>query len=129
MLFERGSKLSEIGFGSLDKCRSLRKFCIPGQLEAIDWDLFSDCKLLTELIFEVPSQLKELELPPNEFGRLSIPDSVGVIWVPLRGRPVRTCVLQFGDKSNVKEITFDRDMFFRFSEAQLRRLRSKCESS
>jgi hypothetical protein len=142
--FESGSKMSAIGYGSFAECRSLLAFCIPAQLEVMPPNLFRDCESLTELTFELPSHLKRLELPPSEFGSLCIPNSVEIITGFIRQSGARSCVLQFGEKSQLKEIELSRlrlhwgsvngpdvgiGIFICYSEMQLRALRPECESS
>jgi hypothetical protein len=142
--FERGSKLSRIVRESFCDCPSLRSFCIPAQLEVVAWDVVTDCKSLTELTFEIPSRLKRLGLPPSEFGSLCIPDSVEFICGFPRESGDRSRVLQFGEKSHLKEVKLHRarrlygqgndpeegiGIFIRLSERHLRYFRSKYESS
>jgi hypothetical protein len=145
MSFERGSALSQIDSKSFEECISLHAFCVPPQLEVVEWDLFWYCELLTQLRFEIPSGLKQLELPPSDFGSLCIPDSVEVIGGYLRKGGRRSCVLQFGEESQLKIIELKPfiarlrrslnvtagtiGMFLRFSERKMRAFRSKCESS
>jgi hypothetical protein len=144
MLFDRQSKLRQIESMSFVKCRSLRAFCVPAQLEDMEWDVFADCESLSELTFELPSRLKVLQLPPSEFGCLCIPDSVEFIWISLRRKGPRTCALQFGQESHLKQIKLKHpgrqfgsandtewgmSVFVRLSERQLRKFRSECEYS
>jgi hypothetical protein len=139
--FEPGSKLTQIAFESFTECSSIRAFCVPGQLEVMERGLLCSCVSLTKLTFEAPSRLKRLELPPSDFGSLFIPDSVEVIRGDLRKSGARSCDLQFGQGSQLREIELRPvraqsrsvnvgggiGVFLRFSESQLRDFRSKCE--
>jgi hypothetical protein len=79
MLFEPGTKLTGIDPCAFTDCSSLRSLVIPAHLEILVFDAMWDCHSRCELIFEVPSHLKRLELPPSSFGSLPIPDSVEVV--------------------------------------------------
>jgi hypothetical protein len=142
--FERGSKMSQIDFSSFEECPSIRAFCVPAQLEVMDWGLLWCCVSLSQLTFEAPSHLRELGLPPSGFGSLRIPDSVAIISGYLRKKGARNCALLFGEESQLKAIELKPSrvrrrsanvtpeaigMFLRFSEREMRHLRSKCESS
>jgi hypothetical protein len=140
--FEPGSKLSRIEEDAFTGCTSLPSFVIPAQLEIIAFDVFFDCTSLCKLIFAEPSHLKQLDLPPSEFGSLSIPSSVEVIsgWVGTQQGQGRA--LYFDEKSCLREISlghrvnpwiraghseFRSNVFFRLSEMALRRFRCKFE--
>jgi hypothetical protein len=115
---------------------------IPSQLEILKPCLFYDCKTwsLTQLNFEVPSRLKQLDLPWTEFGSLCIPDSVEIVTGIIGMLQVRNRVLRFGRESRLSEIHLRSDLtqcvvrdagetaFFNLSEGTLRRLRCKFES-
>jgi hypothetical protein len=103
--FESGSKLTRIEDLAFAHCQSLRSFAVPAQVEVMACGVFSGCSSLRELMFEIPSHLKELDLPPSEFGSLCIPDSVEVVymWTGTHGPQRR--LLDFGEKSCLKEIS------------------------
>jgi hypothetical protein len=77
--FERGSTLTRIDHTALSECRSLRLMEVPAQLKIVELSLLRHCTELSQLRFEVPSQLKDLHLPPAAFRSLSIPDSVEIL--------------------------------------------------
>jgi hypothetical protein len=95
------------------------------------------------LKFEMPSRIRELDLPPGDFGSLSIPDSVEVIAGVIERLPGRHRLLSFGRESHLKQINLTkltpfviaRDMrrspgnhvFVALSEEVLRRFRFKFE--
>jgi hypothetical protein len=143
-LFERRSKMNRIDSSLFYGCRSLRAFCIPSLFKVVESDLFDSPRSLTELTFQSPSHLRRLALPASDFGSLCIPDSVKVIRGYLRESGYRSCALQFGEKSRLKEIELYRyegqygpandryegiGVFLHFSERQLRKFRSKCKFS
>jgi hypothetical protein len=102
--FEPGSKLSRIEEKAFGNCQSLVSFAIPAQLEIMACGVFSGCVSLCKLLFEIPSHLKELDLPPSEFGSLSIPDCVETVFGEIRKCDNRRRLLHFGRESCLMRI-------------------------
>jgi hypothetical protein len=139
--FERGSKLTRIDGWAFSLCRSLRSFVIPAQVEIIGLRAFRGCKSLCELIFDLPSRLEQLDLPPSKFGSLSIPDSVEIVQGGIGKQDGQRRLLQFGRESRLVTIELmhcvepliprrgytESDLFVRLSEEVLRRFRSQFE--
>jgi hypothetical protein len=135
--FEPGSKLARIGKLAFVNCGSLRSFVIPAQLEILARGVFGNCQSLCELIFEIPSHLKQLDLPPSEFGTLCIPDSVKFVCALVGIRPGQKRLLQFGPESSWMTIDLRHvghfwapagsNSFVRLSEKVLRRFRCQFE--
>jgi hypothetical protein len=136
--------VKQIGPASFYDCRSLLTFCVPARLEVLEWGPFRCCTLLTELLFEIPFRLNRLQLPPTEFRSLCGPDTIEVLLCSLRRRGARSCALQFGAKSQLREIELERKprqygpgndreqgicIFLHFLERHFRNCRSKCEFS
>jgi hypothetical protein len=141
--FEPGSKLTRIYRHAFLCCTSLPSFVIPAQLEIIACDVFSGCTSLCEIMFDDPSHLKELDLPPSEFGSLCIPNCVEVVSGRIGTQPGQQRVLYFDEKSGLNEISmwqsvYSRDAvrnsesracsFLRLPEMALRRVRCKFEA-
>jgi hypothetical protein len=61
----------------------------------------------------VPSHLKQLDIPPSDFGVLCIPDSVEVVTGSVEAFGVHDRVLKFGRKSRLIEIKLIRCAFVR----------------
>jgi hypothetical protein len=102
--FESGSALTRIGPLAFVLCCSLRSIALPARLETIACGAFRNCGAVCELIFEIPSRLKELDLPPGEFGSLCIPDSVEVVYGGIGKIEGQRRLLQFGRESRVMQI-------------------------
>jgi hypothetical protein len=66
--------------------------------------IFRGCTSLRELIFDLPSCLKQLDLPPSEFGSLSIPDSVEVVFGGIGKQKSQLRLLRFGRESSLMTI-------------------------
>jgi hypothetical protein len=75
---------------------------IPADLEVIESTLFDSCSSLRQLIFEIPSRLRQLALPPCHFDPICIPDSVEV----LSAEPLcsKSTLLQFGPESRLNRL-------------------------
>jgi hypothetical protein len=104
--------------------------------------IFCGCSSLCELTFEIPSHLKQLDLPPGEFGSLCIPDCVEVVGGGIGKQNGQRRLLQFGRKSSLANIELRRpgdlwhirqntdtesDSFLDLSEEILRRFRCHFE--
>jgi hypothetical protein len=115
---------------------------LPAQLELLHVGTFSSCISLCQLIFEIPSHLKQLDLPPTEFGSLCIPDSVEVVFGSIGKLGYQSRRLEFGRDSCLREIDLreptpfwawgmtamsGNDVFVRLSEGALRRFRCNFE--
>jgi hypothetical protein len=139
--FERDSKVKKIAPLAFRLCPSLRSIIIPAHLELVHLEAFGGCTSLCELVFEVPSHVKELALPPSEFGSLSIPDSVERILGRIAKIGRQNRVLHFGRDSRLRAIDFalipqwpletlieaDADVFLRLPEMLLRGFRCQFE--
>jgi hypothetical protein len=138
--FEPGSKLTRVELRAFGGCRSLPSLVIPAQLEIMAYDVFLGCTSLSELIFDLPSRLRQLDLPPSEFGYLSIPDSEEVVFGNIGKRDGQHRLLQFGRESSLKRIELWHETNFRdrgsdtkvnsfvdLSEEVLRRFRCQFE--
>jgi hypothetical protein len=142
LAFESDSKVVRIRESALEHCSSLRRLAIPSRLEILEFGALSDCESLRELIFEAPSSVKELQLPKCDFGRLSIPDSVEVVYGNIGRLDGQGRALEFGRESSLSSIGL-RESYFagrrytskesvntafvRLSEKILRRFRCKLE--
>jgi hypothetical protein len=138
--FEHGSKLNRIEDGAFADCSSLRSLALPARLEIVACIAFSDCKSLCELIFDLPSHLKQLDLPPSDFGSLCIPDCVEILFGGIGKQAGQRRLLEFGRASNLIKVELRRpvnrwvrnadtksDSFLRLSEGVLRRFRCQFE--
>jgi hypothetical protein len=65
MSFEPGSKLSQIAVFAFNNCRSLCEIEIPSQVEILLASAFHGCDSLSRLTVEMPSRLRQLELPQH----------------------------------------------------------------
>jgi hypothetical protein len=169
--FEPGSKLVRIEKGAFAGCLSLSSICIPAQiqilvtkcfaacrslatltferqskLKQIDHEAFDECRALRRLVFQIPSHLKQLDLPPSDFGLLWIPDSVRVVTGSMRILDVHNRILRFGRESRLVKIHLTRYVqklgnarpvsvkalrsatFVHLSEEILRRFRAKLKA-
>jgi hypothetical protein len=103
---------------------------------------FEMCESLTRLTFAIPSRLRKLDLPPSNFGSLSIPDSVEVLSGMLGRQEGQNRVVHFGQESRLMELDFneseaarkrddysrlEQSLFVYLSEGALRRFRSKVQ--
>jgi hypothetical protein len=129
VIFEHGSRLARIGKRTFQGCLSLESICIPAQIELLPIKCFAGCRSLAALTFEreskltqiadeafdccdalrhlvfgTPSKLKQLDIPPSDFGVLCIPDSVEVITGYVGEFDFRNRVLQFGRESRLIKI-------------------------
>jgi hypothetical protein len=104
LLFEPNSQLTRIEPRAFKGCDSLRSITIPPQVETIEPDTLDCCESLCQFTFEVPSRLKEINLPPSNFGVLKIPDSVEVLTAAVPGLGGERRVLAFGRESHLVEI-------------------------
>jgi hypothetical protein len=142
-VFAPGFKLGRIVERAFDDCHALRRLVIPALLQIMDFCALFGCESLRELIFETPSNLKQLDLPPSDFGTLWIPDSVEVVRGSIGSQADRSRVLQIGRESRLREIdlaTFEslsfisivgepgNQVFVCLSEEVMRRFRYKFES-
>jgi hypothetical protein len=84
VIFEEGSKLTRIDRRAFVDCFSLRVFVVPARLSILESGIFNCCDSLSGLIFEIPSTLRNLHLPVDDFVSLCIPDSVEVLTGVLR---------------------------------------------
>jgi hypothetical protein len=141
--FEPGSELTRIDPEAFAGCESLRLIAIPARLEFIAGHTFRNCISLSQLRFESPSQLQQLELPPSDFGDLSIPNSVECVTGFLPGLETRNRILRFESQSHLRKIDFVQprpwwelhrppltgsSLFVCLSEQSLRRFRSRFEA-
>jgi hypothetical protein len=121
-------------------CLSLPSLVIPAQLEIMACGVFRGCTSLRNLIFDLPSRLKQLDLPPSEFGSLCIADCVEVVFGGIGKQNNRLRLLQFGRESRLTTIELNHpgdflcmdpgsksDSFVRLPEEILRRFRCKFE--
>jgi hypothetical protein len=107
---------------------SLRSFCIPCSVRAIDWTCFANCGQGTEITFESPARVDQiLNFDPGKGVALVMPDSVEIVSVAAD----RDCgfVCEFGVDSKLRELRRGRYMrpgsgFMRISEASLKRIRN-----
>jgi hypothetical protein len=105
--------------------------------------VFRGCTSLSELAFDRPSRLKQLDLPPSEFGSLCIPDSVEIVFVGVGSRADQRRLLQFGRESCLMKIEWRHeasflfldgdgdattDLFLDLSESVLKRFRCQFEA-
>jgi hypothetical protein len=87
LVFESDSHFTGIGRQAFENCSALATFCIPAQVEQISEGSFNYCASLVELtfeslaqlIFDLPSRLRQFDVPPSDFGSLCIPDSVEIL--------------------------------------------------
>jgi hypothetical protein len=148
--FEPNSKVTTIDETAFEHCSSLLLVHIPAHLEMLGPGSFGDCTQPRrldgssfQLIFEVPSRLKQLSLPPGDFGSLAVPDSVECVTGPIGDLTQHTRLLRFGHESRLREIRFTNrrytwgsysrrnplvTVFVYLPEVVLRRFRSECES-
>jgi hypothetical protein len=141
--FEAGSKLTRICDTALNYCRSLSVISLPASLEILPRGLFADCWSLSRLIFETPSRLRQLDVPPADFGLLEIPDSVEIVNGEIESLSNHGRFLQFGRQSQVMEIQLNQRLrrsktacrpqtvntiFVCLSEGALRRFRCQFEA-
>jgi hypothetical protein len=140
--FEPDAKLTRIKDRAFLECHSLRSLAISGQLEIMAYDMFVGCTSVCELVFDLPSRLKQLDLPPSEFGSLCVPYSVEVVFGNIGKRDGQHRLLQFSRKSRLMRIEvgelshfWDPDAnteghsFAALSEEVLRRFRCQIEYS
>jgi hypothetical protein len=141
--FALGSKLIEICEWVFVCCSSLRSIVFPSRLEIVRFCSLADCRSLSELRFELPSGMRELDLPPSDFGLLSIQDSVDVITGMIKRLTGQRRLLRFGRESHLRELDLRKvkswcdieeiqecpgnDVFVCHSEEVLRRFRFKFE--
>jgi hypothetical protein len=135
--------LIEICDEALVQCSSLRSIAFPARVELVRFGALERCRSLCELTFEIPSAVKELDLPPSGFDSLSIPDSVEVVRGMIERLGGQNRLLRFGRESRLVELdliqvkTFSgtpgvrkgagQDAFVCLSEEVLRRFRFQCE--
>jgi hypothetical protein len=100
------------------------------------------CNSLTQLTFEMPTQMRELNLPPSDFGSLTIPDSVEIVHGMIGRQGGQHRLLRFGRESQLSEIELTtvklpiilpehsggNEVFVCLSEEVLRRFRFKFEA-
>jgi hypothetical protein len=141
--FEPNSKLRAFRAGVFDGCDSFSSICIPSSVEYPGFEAFRGCVSLSQLTFELPSRLKQLSLPPSDFGVVRIPDSVIAIWAVCPRLESRNRVLQLGGKSCLKGISvsmighvqkaekamWGNGIFVRYPDVMLRRYRREVEGS
>jgi hypothetical protein len=142
--FESNSKLIEIGFKAFDRCHSLNAFDVPSMLEIMPSGMFRSCKSLAKLIFEAPIRVRQVDLPPSDFGCIYIADSVEVVTGLIEKLEGQRRVLQFDRESRLRDIDLKEPecrnkfnwppcrgnhVFVRVSEEALRRFRCKFEGS
>jgi hypothetical protein len=140
--FQSGSKLTLMEAGAFLVCHSLRSLVIPANLEIMASGTLCACISLCELIFELPSHLKQLDLPPSEFGSLCIPDCVEIVFGGIGTRQSHNRILQFGRESCLRELSLrgtfhpfmtdqntekESDSFVDLPEGVLRRFRCQFE--
>jgi hypothetical protein len=141
--FEKGSKLTQIGREAFAERRSLRLFVVPARLSILEWHVFYSCNLLSQFVFGVPSTLRRLDLPTDDFVSICIPDSMEILMMALRKCVRRNRFLEFGRESRLITIYLNcwRDwnsrgrfasegvaMFIWLSEGAMRRLRCNFEA-
>ncbi|MDR1267704.1 MAG: leucine-rich repeat domain-containing protein [Holosporales bacterium] len=61
VVFEEGSRLTEIGFGTFFACSSLRSITIPKSVRVICCNSFASCSSLLSVTFMPDFQLQEIE--------------------------------------------------------------------
>jgi hypothetical protein len=91
-------------------CDSLSLFVVPAQLEIIDANIFAGCDSVSQLIFEIPSGLRNLHLPMDDFVSLSIPDSVEGLTGLLRKCKGHNRLLEFSPESRLMKIQLSRSI-------------------
>jgi hypothetical protein len=137
--FESGSKLTTIGDLAFSDCDSPTTITIPASVRRIGKHCFVNCPSLTQILFESQSQVYAI----GDFGEcllewIDIPDSVEVIGSLPFAREDSSCVVMFGQESQLvfvsvvdieSESAVYRRAFARYSEGTLRRLRSFAESA
>jgi hypothetical protein len=92
-------------------------------------------------VFQAPSRLRQLDLPPSYFGTIEIPDSVESVSGKVPWRGGRTRRLLFGRESHLSEINLEQidsgrqdypdsqpAIFVCLSEEALRRFRCRFET-
>jgi hypothetical protein len=101
--FEAGSKLTRITQAFV-YCQSLRLIVIPSHLAILGYHQFRFCESLTELVFEHPCHLRQLDIPPSNFGSLVIPDCVEVVTGAIEQFDCQRRSLVFGRESRLMDI-------------------------
>jgi hypothetical protein len=137
---EPGSKLTQIEEMAFLDCSSLHSLVLPAQLEIMARGVFVRCTSLCQLTFDLLSRLKQLELPPSDFGSLSIPDSVEIIFGRIGKQEGQHRLLHFGRESCLMKLELRHsvhlwdwdsdatsDSFVNLSEEVLRRFRCQFE--
>jgi hypothetical protein len=106
--FELGSNLAQIEDYAFNDCRFLSCVEIPSQVDTLTSDAFCCCWSLSRLTFEMPSRLRQFELPQHRNRILCIPDSVQTVTglIPCKHRSLR--LIQFGQESRLTEIALER---------------------
>jgi hypothetical protein len=77
---------------------------IPSHLEIVGHHQFRFCESLTELVFEYPCHLRQLDIPPSNFGSLVIPDCVEVVTGAIEQFDRQRRSLVFGRESRLMDI-------------------------
>jgi hypothetical protein len=143
LTFERGSKLIELCSGAFSGCFSIRSIIFPSRLEIMGFGSLDECRSLSGLTFEIPSRMRELDLPPSDFGSLCIPDSVEFVTGMIDRLGGQRRLIRFGGESHLSEIDMRKmepvsggigirrvpgnTVFLCLSEKVLRRFRSTVE--
>jgi hypothetical protein len=104
--------------------------------------VFRGCSSLCELIFDIPSRLKQLDLPSSEFGILYIPDCAEVVFGGIGKQEGQLRLLHFDGESRLMQISLrhpvhvrsinqsadtESDSFVHLPEKVLRRFRFQFE--
>jgi hypothetical protein len=104
---EPNSKLRKIQPGSFDQCSSLKSISIRPTVEKMRDMSESGHPALSKLRFDFPSNVYRLIFtPPESLSSIEIPDSVERVRCSIEFRSTRHFVLNFGSKSNLREIQF-----------------------
>jgi hypothetical protein len=139
VIFEPGSRLREIEGNAFYRCPRLTKLKIPSSVEKLDSSAFTRCESLKKINFKpkksVIRELTDLSFLESSMKSFNVPDSVEKISCPIHIWPKRQIRLNFGKKSNLRELHVFGDpyddiyegmvsrCFIRLSEPSLRRFR------
>jgi hypothetical protein len=139
--FAPNSKITGFDLGTFGECRALRAICIPSGVEYPGLAPFAGCTALSQLTFERPSRIRQIELPPSDFGVLDMPDSVEGVWAECPRMGGCSRMLRFGTESRLKGVSLTHigrgsqeevrgnGIFVRYPEETLRRFRRQEEGA
>jgi hypothetical protein len=79
----------------------------------IECKAFYDCGALSQLTFELDSRMKDLDLPPADFGSVLVPNSAEAAAGVIRRLGTRSRVLHFGLewRINLSSLAYFRSVF------------------